>query len=51
MVLVIYKKRNKGVVGVQDKDGKTWHTKGAFEDRDMVKSKTKEAKSGEKKTP
>ena len=30
MVLVIYKKRNKGVVGVQDKDGKTWHTKGAY---------------------
>ena len=51
MVLVIYKKRNKGVVGVQDKDGRTWHTKGAFEDRDMVKSKSKEAKGGEKKTP
>ena len=42
MVLVIYKKRNKGVVGVQDKDGKTWHTKGAFEDRDAMKTKTKE---------
>jgi len=50
MVLVIYKKRNKGVVGVQDKDGKTWHTKGAFEDRDAMKAK-KEAKGGEKKTP
>ena len=49
MVLVIYKKRNKGVVGVQDKDGKTWHTKGAFEDRDAMKAKTKEASGGKKK--
>ena len=49
MVLVIYKKRNKGVVGVQDKDGKTWHTKGAFEDRDAMKAKTKEAKGAAKK--
>ena len=30
-MIVLYKKRNKGVVGVQDKDGQTWHTKGAFE--------------------
>jgi hypothetical protein len=56
MVLVIYKKRNKGVVGVQDKDGNTWHTKGAFEDRDMVKGKSpspmsKEADSGKTKAP
>ena len=56
MPIVLYKKRNKGVVGVQDKDGQTWHTKGAFEDRDAMQlSKpspvTKEAKGGEKKTP
>ena len=38
-MIVLYKKRNKGVVGVQDKDGKTWHTKGAFEDRDAMKLK------------
>ena len=35
-MIVLYKKRNKGVVGVQDKDGNTWHTKGAFEDRDAM---------------
>jgi hypothetical protein len=56
MPIVLYKKRNKGVVGVQDKDGNTWHTKGAFEDRDaMQESKPspvkKEAAGGEKKTP
>ncbi len=54
MVLVIYKKRNKGVVGVQDKDGNTWHTKGAFEDRDAMKAKPfsgKGATDGKKKTP
>ena len=51
MVLVIYEQRNKGVVGGQDKERKTWHTKGAFEDRDMVKSKIKEAKVGSKKAP
>jgi hypothetical protein len=56
MVLVIYKKRNKGVVGVQDKDGNTWHTKGAFEDRDLVKGRspspmTVGGDSGKKKTP
>ena len=56
MVLVLYKKRNKGVVGVQDKNGNTWHTKGAFEDRDaMQESKPspmkKEATGGEKKAP
>lgn len=49
MVLVIYKKRNKGVVGVQDKDGKTWHTKGPHEDRDAMKAKIKGAPSGTKK--
>ena len=49
MVLVIYKKRNKGVVGVQDKDGQTWHTKGAFEDRDAMKAKPKGASGGKKK--
>ena len=38
-MIVLYKKRNKGVVGVQDKDGRTWHTKGAFEDRDAMKAK------------
>ena len=60
MVLVIYKKRNKGVVGVQDKDGNTWHTKGAFEDRDAVQNKkqppvagptSEERADGAKKTP
>ena len=49
MVLVIYKKRNKGVVGVQDKDGNTWHTKGPHEDRDAMKAKPKGAPSGTKK--
>ena len=51
-MIVSYKKRNKGVVGVQDKDGKTWHTKGAFEDRDAMKAKPfteKGAPSGTKK--
>ena len=48
-MIVLYKKRNKGVVGVQDKDGKTWHTKGAFEDRDAMKAKPKGAPSGAKK--
>jgi hypothetical protein len=56
MVLVLYKKRNKGVIGVQDAEGKTWHTKGPHEDRDaMQESKPspmkKEAAGGEKKTP
>lgn len=45
MVLVIYKKRNKGVVGVQDKDGNTWHTKGPYEDADAVSAK-KQAQGG-----
>ena len=45
----LYRKRNKGVVGVQDKDGRTWHTKGAYEDRDAMKTKTKGAPSGPKK--
>ena len=53
-MIVLYKKRNKGVVGVQDKDGRTWHTKGPFEDRDAVKGRTpspmkKENPSGTKK--
>ena len=48
-MIVLYKKRNKGVVGVQDKDGRTWHTKGAFEDRDAMKTKTKGASSAQKK--
>ena len=48
MPIVLYKKRNKGVVGVQDAEGKTWHTKGPHEDRDAMKAK-KEAKGGEKK--
>jgi len=51
MVLVLYKKRNKGVVGVQDAEGKTWHTKGPHEDRDAMKSKSKGATDGKKKTP
>ena len=51
MVLVIYKKRNKGVVGVQDAEGKTWHTKGPHEDRDAMKAKSKGATDGKKKTP
>ena len=55
-MIVLYKKRNKGVVGVQDRDGNTGHTKGAFEDRDMVKGRSpspmsKEGDSGKKKTP
>ena len=49
-MIVLYKKRNKGVVGVQDAEGRTWHTKGPHEDRDAMKSK-KEAKGAEKKTP
>jgi hypothetical protein len=51
-VIVLYKKRNKGVVGVQDKEGRTWHTKGPFEDRDAMKNKPfdgKGAQSGKKK--
>ncbi len=48
-MIVLYKKRNKGVVGVQDKDGKTWHTKGPHEDRDAMKTKAKEASGGKKK--
>ena len=52
MVLVLYKKRNKGVVGVQDAEGKTWHTKGPHEDRDAMKAKpNREATNGKKKTP
>ena len=54
MVLVLYKKRNKGVVGVQDANGKTWHTKGQHEDRDAMKAKPfsgKGATDGKKKTP
>jgi hypothetical protein len=44
------------VIGVQDAEGKTWHTKGPHEDRDaMQESKPspmkKEAAGGEKKTP
>ena len=55
-MIVLYKKRNKGVVGVQDKDGRTWHTKGAFEDRDAMQlSKPSPVQKGEpdgaKKTP
>ena len=55
-MIVLYKKRNKGVVGVQDKDGNTWHTKGAFEDRDAMQlSKPSpmksEASDGTKKAP
>ena len=55
-MIVLYKKRNKGVVGVQDKDGNTWHTKGAFEDRDAMQlSKPspvkREEPSGSKKAP
>ena len=51
MAIVLYKKRNKGVVGVQDADGKTWHTKGPHEDRDAMKAKPKGATDGKKKTP
>ena len=51
MVLVLYKKRNKGVVGVQDAEGKTWHTKGPHEDRDAMKAKQKGDTDGKKKTP
>lgn len=49
MPIVFYKKRNKGVVGVQDSEGKTWHTKGPHEDRDAMKAKPKGATSGKKK--
>ena len=56
MPIVLYKKRNKGVVGVQDAEGKTWHTKGPHEDRDAMKAKSpapmaKGGDSGTKKTP
>ena len=51
MAIVLYKKRNKGVVGVQDAEGKTWHTKGPHEDRDAMKAKSKGATDGKKKTP
>jgi len=51
MAIVLYKKRNKGVVGVQDASGKTWHTKGPHEDRDAMKVKSKGATDGKKKTP
>ena len=56
MVLVLYKKRNNGVIGVQDAEGKTWHTNGPHEDRDMVKGRSpapmkKEPADGKKKTP
>ena len=50
-MIVLYKKRNKGVVGVQDKDGRTWHTKGPHEDRDAMKEKQKGDADGKKKTP
>ena len=55
-MIVLYKKRNKGVVGVQDKDGNTWHTKGAFEDRDAMQERKpspmkRELPDGTKKAP
>ena len=40
---------NLALVGVQDKDGKTWHTKGPHEDRDAMKAKIKGVPSGTKK--
>ena len=48
-MIVLYKKRNKGVVGVQDKDGNTWHTKGPYEDADAVSSRKREG--GNKSAP
>jgi hypothetical protein len=50
-VLAQYKKRNKGVIGVQDANGKTGHTKGPHEDRDAMKANSKGATDGKKKTP